>query len=267
MTAAQVDVDVLVVAAELLFTTHSPFLVGPDELDMVRVVEMISRTVGTKVHTEVAADDAASLLPLQEALGYDLAQSLFAQQRNLIMEGLTDYWYLESTAQLLHDGGIASLNDKIALVIAGSAGKVVYFATILHAHQLKVAALLDSDSAGDNAAKQDVLVHTLGNRRILRTKDVYSGPVAGPEMEDLLRATLVAVAKSELGWDVESTVSEQRQRPIVDIFAEVVGSNFSKYRLAKAYVRWTRDHDAASLEDDERQSFVRLIDRVNKALA
>ena len=76
---------------QLLYTTHSPFMVGPDELDFVRVVEMKERTIGTKVHTTVTAGDSAALLPLQEALGYDLAQSLFTQQRNLVLEGLTDY--------------------------------------------------------------------------------------------------------------------------------------------------------------------------------
>ena len=97
---------------QLIFTTHSPFLVGPDELDIVRVVEMTDRNVGTKVHTEIAADDPASLLPLQEALGYDLAQSLFAQQRNLVLEGLTDYWYIEATASLIRADGGADLNDE-----------------------------------------------------------------------------------------------------------------------------------------------------------
>ncbi|MBF4327389.1 OLD family endonuclease, partial [Vibrio anguillarum] len=83
---------------QTLFTTHSPFLVGPDELDIVRVVEMKERTLGTKVHTTLSSEDPAGLLPLQEALGYDLANSLFSQQRNLILEGLTDYWYIEATA-------------------------------------------------------------------------------------------------------------------------------------------------------------------------
>ena len=59
----------------------------------------------------MTATDAAALLPLQEALGYDLAQSLFAQQRNLVLEGLTDYWYLDATAQLLEDATEASLID------------------------------------------------------------------------------------------------------------------------------------------------------------
>jgi predicted ATPase len=250
---------------QTIYTTHSPFLVGPDELDLVRVVEMTSRKVGTKVHTEVTADNPASLLPLQEALGYDLAQSLFAQQRNLILEGLTDLWYIEATTELLRSAGIADLNEKIALISANKASKVVYFATILHAHKLRVAALLDSDAAGDQAAKQDILVHTLGNKCILRTRDVYSGPVTAPEIEDLLRGTLITLAKEDLGWDVTAVATAQVARPIVDIFEAEI-SDFSKYKLAKAYIRWTREHDASELDGDARQQWVALVDRINKAL-
>lgn len=250
---------------QTIYTTHSPFLVGPDELDLVRVVEMTDREEGTKVHTTVTASDPAALLPLQEALGYDLAQSLFAQQRNLVLEGLTDYWYLDATAHLLRDAKLADLNQKIALLPANTAGKVVYFATILHAHSLKVAALLDSDSAGDQAAQQETLIHTLGNNGILRTGDVCPGQIKNPEIEDLLRDTLVAVAESELGWDIADVATDQPRRPIVTIFAAEI-ADFSKYRLAKAYLRWTREHSAADLTESERNSWTELIKRVNRAL-
>jgi len=250
---------------QTLYTTHSPFLVGPNELDLVRVVEMTDRRIGTKVHTSVTASDAAALLPLQEALGYDLAQSLFGQQRNLVLEGLTDYWYIDAMSQLLRDADLVKLNEKIAMVPAKSAGKVVYYATILHAQKLNVAALLDSDSAGEQAAVQDVLVHTLGNKAILRTKDAYDGPVKRPEVEDLLRNTLVHVAKADLGWDVMATATGQPARPIVDIFAKEVG-DFSKYRLAKAFLRWSRDHDAGALSDTERNQWKKLVESINAAL-
>lgn len=250
---------------QTIYTTHSPFLVGPDELDLVRVVEMVDRKVGTKVHTTVASGDPAALLPLQEALGYDLAQSLFTQERNLVLEGLTDYWYVEATAALLRAADIISLNEKVALVPAASAGKVVYYATILYAQRLKVAALLDSDTAGERAAKQETLVHTLGSKGILRTKDFYSGAVTSPEIEDLLRDTLINVAKDELGIDAIAEAAKQPNRPIVDLLTSS-SSGFSKYRLAKAYVRWTRDHIANDLTDVEREQFRALIDKVNKAL-
>lgn len=155
---------------QTIYTTHSPFLVGPDELDLVRVVELKNREEGTKVHTTLSSSDPAGLLPLQEALGYDLAQSLFTQHKNLILEGLTDYWYLDATALLLREGKIVDLDPKISLVFANSAGKVVYYATILHAQNLKIAALLDSDAAGDQAAQQENLIHSVGNKNILNSE-------------------------------------------------------------------------------------------------
>ena len=251
---------------QTIYTTHSPFLVGPGELDLVRVVEMTDRDEGTQVHTGVTARDPAALLPLQEALGYDLAQSLFVQRRNLVLEGLTDLWYLEATAHLLRDANLADLNDKIALLPARSAGKVVYYATILHANNLKVAALLDSDNAGNEAAKQETLIHTLGNRKILRTGDVCPGEISKPEIEDLLRHTLLDVARKELGWDVAEAAARQPCRPIVDLFAAEV-PDFSKYRLAKAYLRWTREHGAADLTEEERIAWGELINRVNRAMS
>lgn len=249
---------------QTIYTTHSPFLVGPDELDIVKVVEMKNRKEGTKVHTTISSSDPAGLLPLQEALGYDLAQSLFSQQRNLILEGLTDYWYLDATSQLLKDSGVDALNDKIALVFANSAGKVVYYATILFAHNLKVAALLDSDAAGDQAANQENLVHTLGNKNILRTKD-YVANVPKAEIEDLLRHTLISIVKAEYGVDTASIAASQPNRPIIDIFTKEVTS-FSKYKLAKAFIQWTKTHEAKDLTANELTHWKNLIQRINKVL-
>ena len=130
---------------------------------------------------------------------------------------------------------------------------------------LKVAALLDSDNAGNQAAKQDTLVHTLGNKRILRTKDFMKTAIEGAEIEDLLRETLTGIAKNDLGWDISDKGTTQATRPIVAIFKEEV-SNFSKYRLAKAFLRWSREHSAADLTQDERDQWSRLITSANAAL-
>ena len=248
---------------QTLYTTHSPFLVGPDELDLVRVVELNDRNEGTKIHTTITSSDPAALLPLQEALGYDLAQSLFAQQRNLVLEGLTDSWYVDAVSALFKDAGLSSLNEKIALVPANSAGKVVYFATILAAQKLKVAALLDSDAAGENAAKQDVLVHTLGAKGILRTKD-FTDEISKAEIEDMLRDTLPLVARDELGIDVVEQAKKSRQ-PLVDMLSKA-DADFSKYRLAKAFVRWSRDNDAKALSGEEQEAWAKLFAKANASL-
>lgn len=249
---------------QTIYSTHSPFLVGPNELDLVRVIELKNRDEGTKVHTTISSSDPAGLLPLQEALGYDLAQSLFTQQKNLILEGLTDYWYIDATASLLKASNIEKLDEKIALVFANSAGRVVYYATILHAHNLKIVALLDSDSAGDQAAKQENLIHTLGNKNILRTKD-FCINIPKAEIEDLLRETLIVVVKEEYSIDLKTISDSQPTRPIIDIFSKEI-PDFSKYKLAKAYIKWTKNNNAEKLTNTEIANWKKLIQTINKNL-
>ena len=80
-----------------------------------------------------------------------------------------------------------------------------------------------------------------------------------------MRDTLVSIAKTKLSWNIAKTASAQPSRPLVDIFADEV-SDFSKYRLAKAFIRWTRDHKAEDLTESEVKAWSKLIDLVNKAL-
>ena len=107
----------------------------------------------------------------------------------------------------------------------------------------------------------------MGNKNILRTADAYAGVVKSPEIEDLLRDTLIGVAKADLGWDIEETAGQQPARPIIDIFTKEIGKKtFSKYHLAKAFLRWTREHEAADLTEVERTQWKELIETINKAL-
>lgn len=251
---------------QTLYTTHSPFLIGSDELDKVRVVEMHDRKKGTIVNTTLTATDSGALLPLQEALGYDLAQSLFFHEKNLVLEGITDMWYLEAFSSLQKESDKTSgLDEKIALIPANSASKVVYYSTILNSQKLKVSALLDSDSAGDNAVEQDNLVVVLGKNNIIRTKDAYVGEVKKPEIEDLFRNTLVKIAKDNLEWDVEEKANSQVTRSIVDIFAESYKKDFSKLKLAKAFIRWSATNSIDNLEENERKNAISLIELINKS--
>ena len=249
---------------QTIYTTHSPFLVGPDELEIVKIIEMKDRREGTKVQTLLSSSDPAGLLPLKEALGYDLAQGLFSQKKNLIVEGISDYWYVEATIALLKAAKIESLQDEIALVFANTSSKVVYYAAILFAHQLKVVALLDSDATGNQAEQQDNLVYFLGNENILRTKDFIKG-ISKPSIEDLLRSTLISIVKTEYGTDLSDLAANHPEKPITEIFTEEI-PDFSKYALAKSYVKWTNTHDATALTKEEQAAWVSFLQQVNKSL-
>ena len=106
---------------QVLFTTHSPFMVQPDNLDRVRMVEDHGRDTGSTVSSDVLGTDPDTLFPLQGALGYDLAQHLFVAPHNLVVEGTSDFTYLTVMSRYLIDKGRKGLNEKWSLIPVGGA--------------------------------------------------------------------------------------------------------------------------------------------------
>lgn len=70
---------------QLIYTTHSPFMVDPEHFERVRIVQdksieaegEVDEGEGTKVLVDIFAASPDSLFPLQGALGYELHQTLF----------------------------------------------------------------------------------------------------------------------------------------------------------------------------------------------
>ncbi|MCL1905088.1 MAG: ATP-binding protein, partial [Methanomassiliicoccaceae archaeon] len=214
---------------QTLFSTHSPFMIGSNEIDRVRVVEMTDREAGTVVCTPETATDYAALLPVQEALGFDIAQSMFSNGKNLILESLPDYWYIETMSEMMRSAGLPALDNDISVMPVSSTSKIAYFATIMHAKKLHVTALSDSMSES-HKRDQDKLVNAVGARHVMRSKDFIDQDIGLPTIEDLMRNTLVSVARSELGWDVEQYVSSMPTTPILKIFDDRMGSEFSRMK-------------------------------------
>jgi hypothetical protein len=59
---------------QVIYTTHSPFMVEPGKLERVRLVEDRGREHGAKLSADVLTTDPDTLFPLQGALGYDMAR-------------------------------------------------------------------------------------------------------------------------------------------------------------------------------------------------
>lgn len=66
-------------------------------------------------------------------------------------------------------------------------------------------------------------------------------------------------------WDVSEKAASREVTPTLDVFADEIAV-FSKYRLAKAFLRWTRDHAASDLSSSETAQWKSLIAKINKAL-
>ena len=114
---------------QILFTTHSPFMVPIEEMHAVRTVN-IDAERGTTV-TNDPKGDTKTLFPLQAALGYDITQSLFVGSQNLVVEGVSDFWYLSPVSDFLNEGGGAGLPEGLVVTPAGGAQKVSYLTALL----------------------------------------------------------------------------------------------------------------------------------------
>lgn len=146
---------------QLVYSTHLPFLVDGNHLERVRTVYL---SKGTPAKTVVSTDvrpkgDRDTLFPLQAALGYSIAQTLFLGRRTVIVEGITDYWFIMALKDLIAaEGERERLHEDTVLVPAGGASRLMPLASVMLASmantQGRMVVLLDSDTVGRAAAKR-----------------------------------------------------------------------------------------------------------------
>lgn len=138
--------------AQVIYSTHSPFLVDVRHLESVRVVEDNSTPENpddaARIRQDAFSRDPDTLFPLQGALGYDLAQNLFiGSAEHLVVEGVADFMYLETLSEHLKTIGREGLDEKISIVPVGGLSKVPTFIALLGAH-VSVSVLVDSSTQG-----------------------------------------------------------------------------------------------------------------------
>jgi predicted ATPase len=169
---------------QILYTTHSPFMIPPDAIEIVRTVN-IDEKKGTTV-TKTPTGDPRTLFPLQAALGYQLSQTLFVGHSNLIVEGVTDFWILSAVDAHVTGTGGSGLPEELTITPAGGAGKVSYLVALLASEELNVLVLLDDDRAGRDTQKDIVTNKLLRETAILFVTDQLDPKPTEADIEDLI---------------------------------------------------------------------------------
>ena len=137
---------------QVIYTTHSPFMIDLGHLNRVRIVENKSleegsdtlkyNESGTKVSPNALSTGKDTLIPLQSALGYDISQGLIISKNFLIVEGKSDEIYIRAISHLLEKSdrdGLGSWN----IVHARGIGNVASFVKLFGATGLNLAVLVD----------------------------------------------------------------------------------------------------------------------------
>ena len=192
---------------QLIYTTHSPFMVDVRHFDRVRIVQdngidsdrdLAREEDGTKVFTDVLEAGPDSLFPLQGALGYDIYQGLFVGPNSLVVEGVSDLLYIQTVSAVLQSKGRVSLDSRWTITPVGGSEKVPTFVALLGSQKnLNIATLIDFQKANQQT------VENLYKRKLLNKSHVLT-------FADF-------TGKSEA--DIEDMFDE-------DVYLEIVNSEF-----------------------------------------
>lgn len=185
-------IDNLAKSHQLLYTTHSPFMVHSDRLYQVRTVQDYLDG-GTRVSDNVSGSDAKTIFPLQAALGYTIAQNLFIGKRNLLVEGVGDLVYIQFFSSLLEKAGRPSLRDDVTVVPVGGLDKIATFVALLKGNQLELVVLHDYESKPDPRLESLVREKLIRDKQILNYalyRNIGVSPLLNTDVEDMISVAL-----------------------------------------------------------------------------
>ena len=198
---------------QVIYTTHSPFMVDPSRFDRVRIVqdrsiEEDSETLspdqeGTKVTTEVLEATADSLFPLQAALGWEIYQTFFIGPNSLIVEGASDLLYIRAISDLLRSCGREGLSDDWTITPVGGFDKVSTFVALIGAQSgIRLATLVDYHR------RHDQEIQNLFKRKLMKKSNVltFADFVDGSEadIEDMFDPGFyLKLVKKEFGVSIK----------------------------------------------------------------
>lgn len=219
---------------QTLYTTHSPFMIDGDHLENARAVYEDDDGT-TKVSEDVWPRDKDTLFPLQAALGYQLAQSLFISKRQLIVEGITDYWLIKTIDKVLDSRDYISLREDVILVPAAGVSKLLPLASMLIGHDVEIGALLDGDEPARREGKKLIDKLLSGNdRRCLFIGDFINGKTHA-EIEDVFPEETYLSAVNEAYPQIKLSFNKDEEE--IDSIVDKVTALFQRKNLGR-FEKW-----------------------------
>lgn len=189
--------DELIPNHQVVYSTHSPFMVDPTRFDRVRIVQdrsidttedLPDEEAGTKVTVEVLESTDDSLFPLQGALGYDIAQTLFVGANSLVVEGVSDLLYLQVMTGLLETAKREGLCAGWTITPVGGSDKVPTFVALLGSQtHMNIATLIDFQEKDRQAIENMWRRKLIAKKQVLTYADFVDATEA--DVEDVLGTT------------------------------------------------------------------------------
>jgi hypothetical protein len=176
---------------QVIYTTHSPFMIDAEHFDRVRIAcelgmkegKSSPKDEGTKVLSDPLQADPDSLCPLQGALAYQSMNTL-TSANTLAVSTLADMFYLQGMTDLLERADKTGINEAWALTPVGGIDKVSTFIALIGTQRhVNLAVLIDYQKK-DHQAIADLCKQTLLQQSQILTFAQFTG-TAEADIEDM----------------------------------------------------------------------------------
>ncbi len=249
---------------QLLYTTHSPFMIDGDNLERVRVVYEDLTDGTSKVSGDVWPRDRDSLFPLQAALGYSIAQTLFYSKRQLVVEGITDYLILKAIDALLSDSKRETLRHDAIIVPSGGVSKLMPLAAMLTGQGVETRVLLDGDDPGIQKGKEikdrllieSFFVSSYTNGEGTDIEDMFPHNLYVDAVKKAYNLTELVLSEDDNSSSIVSRVEKALQKTGIN--------NLEKWRPALVLTEWIRTVPE-KFPDNTIKSFESLFKDINRS--
>lgn len=260
---------------QTIYTTHSQHMVDPTKYEKLRAVhDRATRQdpdQGVVVTPISLSADAATLLPVESALGYSVSQHLFiGSGQHLLVEGSSDFVYLQRLTEylLLHpEGDNRGLDPRLAILPVGGIDNMPAFVALL-GRRLAVTALVDGDrtNAKLHRIKKAAEANGVDEDVIVVCSDLDDLPT-NADIEDLFEVgDYLQLYNWAFGTNLKKSDLPKTEEPIIKKVQAVRGGEYDHALPAHALTEH-RDEFFASMSPVTAKRFAALIEKLNATLS
>jgi len=248
---------------QVIYTTHSPFMIDSLKLNEVRTVyDTQNPKVGSVVSDAVQEKDSDTLFPLQAALGYTIAQNLYVSPNNLLVEGISDLVYLNHFSTILKGMGRTGLADDVTIVPVGGADKIATFISLMRGNELSTVCLLDTftDHSAEAKLKRMVEQKIIADKKIIFYHTVIGRAFA--DIEDLFtKEEYLTLYNGAFGNTVQLS-DIVADKPIMPQLKRINGNKAFNHYAPANYL--AKNIGTLVFSDETLEHFEKLFELINK---
>ena len=233
---------------QLIYTTHSPFLV--DSMNISRTKVVYSGNDGkTNVSDNLKIKKKVSqksIYPINTAIGITISDTMLIGTKPIIVEGISDQIYLTYIKRiLLKNSMIKYENELVFMPVDGTKNIKPVVSIITGRDEILPIILTDSDIAGKEKKKNlEKNLYSENKNKILSVKEYIHRKINEAEIEDIMDEQLLTDAfnrefhseQEDFEFDENSQISIVQQMEKFAKENEIILDSGWKVKIAKRYI-------------------------------